>query len=115
MFTGKQTIPAHILNNLFCELVNVPKKTDNSVDFSYANDKCGRAIIMPQAKTLPSFMEKARKLKWVKSILDHLAADNCDKDDAAEWVCYYIGKNHDASFTLTSESLAWISIGAAHG
>ena len=107
MFTGKQTILTRILNALFCELVNVLKKNNNSVDFSFANDKCGRAIIMPQAKTLSSFMEKARKLKWVESMLDHLAGDNCDKDDAAEWLCYYIGKRHDAAFTLASESLGY--------
>ncbi len=104
---GKQMIPTCILNTLFCELVNVLKKKDNFVDFSYANDKCGCAIIMPQAKTLSSFMKKAWKLKWVKCMLDHLVGNNCDKDDAAEWLCYYIGKRHDPSFTLASESLGY--------
>jgi hypothetical protein len=56
---GKQMIPTHILNTLFCDLVNVLKKNDNSIDFSYAINKCGHAIIVPKAKILSSFMEKA--------------------------------------------------------
>ena len=39
MFTGKESVPIHILNALFCELVNVLKKKDNSVDFIFGNDK----------------------------------------------------------------------------
>ena len=100
-------MPIRILNALFCELVNALKKKDNSVDFVFGNDKCGHAIIVPQVKTLPSFMEKARKLKWIKSMLKHIAVNGSDLAKAAEWLCYYIGERHDASFTLASESLGY--------
>ncbi len=106
MFMGTGSVPTRILNALFCEIVNVLKKKDNSVDFIFGNDKCGRAIIVPQVKTLPSFMEKAHKLKWI-AMLEHIAVDSSDLADAAEWICYYIGKKHDASFTLASESLGY--------
>ena len=62
---------------------------------------------MPQAKSQPAFTEHARKFKWIESILDHVAGGDCDADDAAEWLCYYLGKRHDASFTLASESLGY--------
>jgi hypothetical protein len=29
----------------------------------------------------------------------------CDTEDASEWLCYFIEKHHDASFTLALESL----------
>jgi len=44
-------------------------------------------------KTQASFLEYARKLKWFDSMLQHIAMDGSDLDDAAEWLCYYIGKN----------------------
>jgi hypothetical protein len=72
MFRGEQNIPTCILNTLFCELLNVMKRKDNSVNFIYGNGKCGHAIIMPQVKTLPSFMENVQKLKWVESMLEHI-------------------------------------------
>jgi hypothetical protein len=39
LFKGKESIPARLLNALFCELQNVLKKNDSSVDFTYANGK----------------------------------------------------------------------------
>jgi hypothetical protein len=62
---------------------------------------------LPQVKTLPSFMEKARKLKWIESMLEHIVVDSSDLADAAEWICYYIGKRHDTSLTLASETLGY--------
>ncbi len=37
-------------------------------------------------------------------ILEHLAGGDCDKDDAAEWLSYYLGKKHDGALTA-SEAL----------
>ena len=64
------------------------------MDFIFGNDKCGRAIIVPQVKTLPYFMEKARQLKWIESMLEHIAVDSSDLPNAAKWICYYIDKRH---------------------
>jgi hypothetical protein len=62
---------------------------------------------VPQAKSQISFMEYARKFKWIESMLEHVAGRDCDREDALEWLCYYLGKHHDASFTLASESLGY--------
>jgi hypothetical protein len=107
LFQGKESIPARLLNALFCELQNVLKKNDSSVDFTYANGKPGRAVILTKVKTQASFLEYAWKLKWIDSMLQHIAMDESDLDDAAEWLCYYIGKKYDSSFTLASESLGY--------
>jgi hypothetical protein len=107
MFRGEDRAPTHILNALFSELLSLLGKSDKSVDFVYGNGRCGRAIIVPQAKSQPAFMEYARKFKWIENILDHVAGGYCDVDDAAEWLCYYLGKRHDASFTLASGSLGY--------
>jgi hypothetical protein len=40
-------------------------------------------------------------------MLEHLGAEEFNNDDAAEWLCYYIGKRPDASSTLASESLGY--------
>jgi hypothetical protein len=52
-------------------------------------------------------MREAWKEKWVESILEHVAGglENHDKEDAAEWLKYYLGKKYDASFILASEAL----------
>jgi hypothetical protein len=39
-------------------------------------------------------MEKARSLKWIDGMLDQLAAPGYDKDDAAEWLSYFLGKKY---------------------
>jgi hypothetical protein len=40
-------------------------------------------------------------------MLQHIAMDRSDLDDAAEWLCHYIGKKYDSSFTIASESLGY--------
>jgi hypothetical protein len=107
MFGGKNKLPTCVLNVFFGELISLLGKSDKSIDFVYGNGKCGRAIIVPQAKSQISFMDYARKFKWVKSMLEHVAGRNCDREDASEWLCYYLGKRHDASFTLALESLGY--------
>jgi hypothetical protein len=40
-------------------------------------------------------------------MLEHVAAGNeeCDKEDLAQWLAFYLGKKYDGSFTLASEAL----------
>jgi hypothetical protein len=40
-------------------------------------------------------------------MLEHVAAGNeeCDKEDSAQWLAFYLGKKYDGSFTLASEAL----------
>jgi len=83
------------------------KSNKNTVNFVYGNGKPGLTVIVPQVNTLPAFMEKARKLHWIESLLSHVACEGLENDDAAEWLCYYIGRKHEASFTLASESLGY--------
>jgi hypothetical protein len=53
-------------------------------------------------------MDFARKFKWVESMLEHAAGQDCDTDDASEWLFYYLGKHHNTSFTVASESLGYL-------
>ena len=107
MFSGEQQVQTCILNSLFLELVDLLKSNKNAVNFYYANGKPGLTVIVPQVNTLPAFMEKARKLRWIESLLSHVACEGLEKDEAAEWLCYYIGRKHEASFTLASASLGY--------
>jgi hypothetical protein len=68
-------------------------QNDNSLDFIYLNGRKGRVVTLPQVKSIPAFMEQARKLRWIDGMLDHLAAPGFDKDDAAEWLSYFLGKS----------------------
>jgi hypothetical protein len=106
ILTCKEQVLTHILKTLFCELINVLKNKKNSLDLVYGNDACGHAIILPREKMVPS-MEKVQKRNWAESMLEHIAADACDKDDAAEYLCCYIGKSCGAPFTLASKSLGY--------
>ncbi len=75
------------------------------MDFTYLNGRKGRVVILPQVKSLPAFMEQARKLRWIDGMLDHLAAPGFDKDDAAEWLSYFLGEKYDVAYTVASEVL----------
>jgi hypothetical protein len=44
-------------------------------------------------------------------MLDHLAAPGFEKDDAAEWLSYFLGKKYDAAYTLASEALGLPLVG----
>jgi hypothetical protein len=50
-------------------------------------------------------LEQARRLQWIEKMLDHLAGGDMGKEDAAQWLCYYLGRKHDASFTLACNAL----------
>ena len=99
-----QDCPKSYINALFCEILTI-LGDGSCVDFTYRNDKRGRAVIVPQLTSLSSFMEKARRVKWVHKMLDHIAGGDCSEDDAAEWLSYYLGKKYDGAFTLASEAL----------
>jgi hypothetical protein len=110
VFKGTEKVPVRHSNALFCELQNVLKRKDNAVDFTYGNNKCGHTVIIPKVKTQASFMEKARQLKWIESILEHIVmegSEGTDLEDAAEWLCYYMVKSMIAHFTLASEALGY--------
>jgi hypothetical protein len=50
-------------------------------------------------------MEQAQKLRWIGSMLDHLAGLGFEKDDATEWLSYFLGIKYNAAHTLASEAL----------
>ncbi len=87
------------------QLLSTPGNNDNSFDFTYLNGRIRCMLIIPQVKSLPAFMEQARKLRWISSILDHLPGPGFEKDDAAEWPSHFLGKKNDAAYTLASEAL----------
>ncbi len=64
-----------------------------SVDWTSANGKKARAVIVPQVKDKVSLMRQAGKLQWVESVLEHLAkgTEVNDKEGATEWLAYYLG------------------------
>jgi len=106
LFGGSDKVPKRHLNAILLELFSVMGNKSNVVDFEYRNGNRGRAIIVPQVRNHDSFMKQAKKLHWVESLLEHLAGDNeCDKEDSAQWLSFYLGKKHDGSFTLASEAL----------
>jgi hypothetical protein len=40
-------------------------------------------------------------------LLDHVGgSDQCNENDAAKWMSYYIGKKYDGPFTLALEALS---------
>ncbi|MFN9979334.1 MAG: hypothetical protein ACK53Y_05450, partial [bacterium] len=78
---------------------------NNSVDFTYLNGQKGRVVMIPMAKSLSSFMDQAWKLRWIESIMDHIASPGTDNDAAAEFLSYFLGKKYDGIFMLVSEAL----------
>jgi hypothetical protein len=48
-------------------------------------------------------MRQAKNLHWVEveSLLEHLGRDEeCEKEDSAQWLSFYRGKNYNGPFTL---------------
>jgi hypothetical protein len=101
---GKKT-PLRVLTAIFAELLSILGNNNNYVDFHYLNGRKGHVLIVPQVKSLHAFMEQARKLRWIDYMLEHLAGPGFEKDDAAEWLSYFLGKRYDASYTFASEAL----------
>jgi hypothetical protein len=62
---------------------------------------------LTQVTTQASFVENAWKLKWIYSMLEHIAMEGSDLDDATESLYYYISRKYDSSFTLASESCGY--------
>jgi hypothetical protein len=93
MLAGKDEIATHQLRAMFQELVS-HFGNKNSVDWTYANGKKARAVIVPKVKGKVSFMKQAEKLQWVESVLEHLAGGTevNDKEDAVKCLVYCLGK-----------------------
>jgi hypothetical protein len=100
-------IPKWQLNVLLLEVISVMSGTNNILDFSYNNGNKGRVIIVLQVKNQERFHKSVHKThNWLKSMLLNLAGgEDCNKNNTADWVSYYLGKKHDGAFTLASESL----------
>ncbi len=78
---------------------------NTTIDFLNGNGKKGRAIVVPQVRTQAGFMEQARMLRWINSMLDHIAGGDFSKEYSAQWFSYYFGKVYDGPYTVASESL----------
>jgi hypothetical protein len=76
-------------------------KTTSSITFEYKNGNPGCAVLVPRVKNEESFCKQANKLQWIESILSHVS----EKNDAAQWMAYYLGKKFEGSFTLALEAL----------
>jgi len=101
---GVSQVPKSALNSLFLELMKVMKTDTNGIDFEYRNAVRGFAVIVPKVKTYDSFNRQAKRSKWIKGLVEHIAGD-ASVDDAAQWLLTYLGKHYEASFTLASEAL----------
>ena len=106
LFGKKTSAPNHLLTALFGELVSILGNGDSTVSFFHGNGRKGLAVIIPVVKTQPSFLEQARKKQWIEKMLEHMSASaDTDKEDAAQWLAYYIGRKTDASFMLACDGL----------
>jgi hypothetical protein len=63
LFQKEEIIALYKLRSISFELLSILGMKDNAVDFSYLNDQKGRAVIIPQVKSLPAFMEQARRMR----------------------------------------------------
>jgi hypothetical protein len=106
LFGGKKYIPTNLVTAIFRELLSILGDSNNVVTFHHRNGQKGVAVMVPVVKSQESFLEQARKKKWVEKMLAHMCGSSeADIDDAAQWLTYYLGKRHDASFTLACDSL----------
>jgi hypothetical protein len=95
------------LNDLLLDLFKVVGMNSNAVEFEYKNGRKGCAVIVPKVKDYVSFHKEARRLRWLKSLLHHVAGSDSTEEDAAQWITTQIGKNYEAAFTLASQDLGF--------
>jgi hypothetical protein len=76
--SGSGTIQKQQLNAILLEIFSLMGNKSNSVDFVYKNGHKGRAIIVPQVKSQDSFMLQAKRISWIETLLEHIAAGNED-------------------------------------
>lgn len=90
----------HILTAIFGKLLSILGNNDSSVDFTYLNGRKGCMLIIPQVKSLPALMNQTRGLRWIDSMLDHLAGPGFDQDAPSEWLFYTLGIKYGAAYIL---------------
>jgi hypothetical protein len=105
MFQSDGKAPICLLRAVFCELLSILGGNNDAVDFTYLNGQKGRTVMIPMAKSLSNFIDQAWKLRQIDSILDHIVPMGNDKDDAAKWLSFFLGKKYDGAFMLASEAL----------
>jgi len=102
LFENQSKVPKSLLSTILLELFNVlGSKSTASIEFEYKNGNKGRAVIVPCVKDENSFRRQARRTKWIECCLEHLN----DKNDAAQWMSYYLGSKYEGPFTLALEAL----------
>jgi hypothetical protein len=102
LFENQKKLPKSLLNTILLELFNVlGSKSTASIEFEYKNGNKGRAVIVPCVKDENSFRRQAQRTKWIECCLEHLN----DKNDAAQWMSYYLGSKYEGPFTLALEAL----------
>jgi hypothetical protein len=101
-FGGEYKVSRGHLNMLLLELLKVlGNNATASIDFEYKNGNKGRAVIIPSVKNEESFRRQAKRTKWIESCLDHIS----EKNDAAQWLSYYLGDKYKGSFSHALEAL----------
>jgi hypothetical protein len=83
---------------------------DRGVQFDFANESKGCLVNVPSHATEKAFLSTAdrNKSKWIDTILKQVHPDS--PDEAAQWLCTYIGKQHDDAFKTAATQLGFLSV-----
>jgi hypothetical protein len=99
----------HEYNTLICEITEFSHTQSNrSVDFTHhSNSERGRLISIPFHTSQEKCVYKARNKgnQWLEDVLDQLAGEDSEKDDATQLISYYLCMHHQDAFLAAASSL----------
>jgi hypothetical protein len=109
-FGDKESIDSGRINALIWELLALPMGKDRGVQFDFANESKGCLVNVPSHATEKSFLSTAgrTKSKWIDIILKQVHHDS--PDEAVQWLCTYIGKQHEDAFKTAATQLVFPSV-----
>jgi hypothetical protein len=95
---------------LIWELLALPVGKDPGVKFDFANERKGCLVNVPSHATEKAILSTAgrTKSKWIDTILKQVHPDS--PDEAAQWLCAYIGKQYEDAFKTAATQLGFPSV-----
>jgi hypothetical protein len=107
---GKDTVDSGTVNALIWELLSLPQTNNRATAFEFANETKGCMVNVPSHGSERAFVALAGRAgsKWIDAVLSQIFSDS--KEDAAQWLCTYLGKQFEDAFKTAATELGFPSV-----
>jgi hypothetical protein len=102
-------LDVNVYNKLILEMQSLYGNIKRAINFKHHSKNLPARLVIPRHNTKTGFLYRACTIgnQWMEEIISLLANGDkgCNKEDADQWIVYYMGLHHESAFTAVAMEL----------